>query len=347
MNKKLVEIILNSLFWMVSSWLILSLFSIEAIDIDIIDNIEVKTIKRSKDMIIYLLIGQVLFVCYFYTQMYLVQKHIFKSSKKRLIIMSILAFFSCILLYYMIVNGLPFGNNIQYFSLILIMFYAAIAIGYSFIKVWIISEQQRKQLELVKNKAELNLLKQQLHPHFLFNTMNNLLSMVDQENHPKLAKSIDKLSNLLRYVVYETKNDKVSIVKEIDFVKNFAALNLLRYEDDEVDFNLKILGNNNQQLIASGILLCFIENAFNHSVQPELKSFIHVTIDLLKVDIIAFKIENSIPPKTIQKENGGYGLKATKDRLNLVYANNYSLDINHDNTFTVILKIHTNESNNS
>lgn len=348
MNKKKIEIVLNILFWVVTTFLIVSFFSIESIEIETTNGEEHQQIYRNRNMIYYFIIGQVLFASYFYFQMFLIQKLIQKSKAKKLFFKSIITFLMCFFIYFLMIKYLPFEKKSIYpVSLIIFSFYAVTATGYSFIKIWNLSEQNRKQLELVKNKAELNLLRQQLHPHFLFNTMNNLLAMVDQKATPKLAKSFDKLSNLLRYVVYETKKDKVSIEEEIIFIQNFSELHLLRFEEGEIDYKLKTIGNNKQQLIASGILLCFIENAFKHGVQPETKSFIKISINLLEKNTIIFEIENSIPSIIQDNNRGGYGLKATKERLDLIYKSNYSLEIKEDSTYKVQLKISTNESNNS
>lgn len=348
MNKKYIEIVLNVLFWVSTTLLVVLFFSIESIEIEIIDDEELQRISRNRSMMYYFIIGQVLFAGYFYFQMFLIQKLIRKSKNKTLFLKSIMSLLTCLFIYLLIVNYLPLESKvIDPVSLIIFLFYAVTAIGYSFIKIWYRSEQNRKQLELVKNQAELNLLRQQLHPHFLFNTMNNLLAMVDQSATPKLAKSFDKLSNLLRYVVYETKNDKVSIEDEINFIQNFSDLHLLRFEEGEIDYKLEVIGNNKQQLIASGILLCFVENAFKHGVQPETQSFIHININLIEKNKIIVEIENSIPSKNENKISGGYGLKATKERLTLVYKSNFNLEITENKTYKIQLKINTNGSNNS
>jgi len=171
--------------------------------------------------------------------------------------------------------------------------------------------------------------------------------MVDQKNNPKLATSIDKLSSLLRYVVYENKTNKVTIEEEIQFIKNFSELHLLRFEDDEIDFKFEIKGAYNHQMIETGILLCFVENAFKHGVQPEFDSFIHMTIDMTKKDRMIFKIENSIPPIIGDLQSGGYGLQSTKERLQLAYPNAHFLEIINGDSYAVTLKIDTYASNNS
>lgn len=344
-----MEIIVNIIFWVLSSWLIVSIFSIEALEVEIIDDKEVEFIKRSDFLITFFLIGQFLFAAYFYLHLNAIQKLVGQLDIRRFLIKSIALALLFLGVYYGISKFFIFQRPVSFPSISygIFAFYAAVSTGYGFIKIWIKNERDKKQLELVKNKAELSLLRSQLHPHFLFNTMNNLLSMVDQKENPVLAKSIDKLSNLLRYVVYEAKNDKVAVADEIKFIKNFAELHLLRFEEGEVDFKLQIEGNYDQQLIETGILLCYIENAFKHGVQPEFQSFIHIKIDISKPNIIIFKIENSIPPLIGIKQEGGYGLKSNEERLQLAYPLKYDIKIEENKTYFIQLKIDTNEGNNS
>ena len=169
--------------------------------------------------------------------------------------------------------------------------------------------------------------------------------MVDQEQNPKLTKSIDTLSRLLRYVVYENQQPKVAITKEIQFIKDFAELHLLRFEENEIDFKITVLGNYDQQLVEMSILLSFVENAFKHGVQPEIASHIHIIINITKPNEVNFYIENSIHTQKMLLEKGGYGLQATKERLQLAYPNTHQLEIiESSNQYKVTLKLNTNES---
>jgi len=228
-------------------------------------------------------------------------------------------------------------------AIFLNIFYVAVVVCYGFTKKWIQHEQEKKELELIKNRTELNLLKQQLQPHFLFNTLNNLLAMVNQTDNPKLAQSIDKLSGLLRYVVYDTKSEKVAITEEITFIKNFAELHLLRFEDDEIDFKIKTSGNFDAQYIEPGIFVCYVENAFKHGVQPEENAFIHIDINISKEDRIVFSIENSIPKVPFDTKSGGFGLKSNQERLDLAYPDKHSIVFKSDETYRVELTINTDD----
>lgn len=351
MNKKWLEILFNIFFWLISSWLIISFFSIESLEILTTNGEVVENITRNNTLISIFILGQFLFGFYFYTQLYIIQKLTKGLATRRIIIHSIFIGLAVFCIYYALVQLFILKRPMHFFfptiSYAIFVFYMAISIGYGFIKVWIKNEQDKNQLQLINNQAELNLLRTQLHPHFLFNTMNNLLSMVDQKNNPKLAKSIDKLSGLLRYVVYDIKNKKVTIANEIDFIQNFVELNLLRFEDNEIDYKLTIIGEYNQQFIEPGILLCYVENAFKHGVQPEVESFIHIEIDISEQKSIHFKIENYIPPEIGIKKKSGYGLRSNLNRLQLAYSNKYKLQITEENKYIVSLRINTNEGNNS
>jgi len=349
MRFKWLGISLNILFWIITTWLIVSISSIESQEIEIINGEEIKHILRNKSLIYYFLLGQFFYLLLFYTQLYLIGQLGKTKAMKRFITRSILLTLLCLLLYYITARYLIFSRplfipNISYGIL---FFYVAVAFGYGFIAMWISNEQDKKQLELIKNKAELNLLRSQLQPHFLFNTMNNLLAMVDQKNDPKLAQSIDKLSGLLRYVVYETKSDKVAISEEITFIQNFADLHLLRFEEGEIDFKFEVNGPFIDQKIEPGILLCYIENAFKHGVQPEESSFIHIRLSLSEENKIHFAIENSIPQTPRIEKEGGFGLASNQERLQLAYADKHQISISSHDNFCVELTIYSDEDNYS
>ena len=352
MSKKWIEIGINILAWIFSSWVIIFSFSITEHLVEINDGIVSGNTEHSDDLIIFFAIGQPLFALYFYIQLYFTQQLTDKSKVLGLIIKLLIVAASFLGLYITMVKIFFIGYiHILWFPSLwygIFIFYTVVAIAYGLIKAWGKMEQDKRSLEIANKQAELNLLRSQLHPHFLFNTMNNLLAMVDQKNNPKLAKSIDKLSGLLRYVVYENKNNLVPVSKEIEFLQNFSELHLLRFADNEIDYNLTCKGSFDQQFIEVGILLSFVENAFKHGVQPEFKSFVNIEFDLTEEHTIKFNIKNAIPSKLTTNQPGGYGLKATRDRLELAYPNNHSLNIiESKDLYTVELTINTNESNHS
>lgn len=352
MNKKALFIAVHLLFWLFTSWLIVSSFSITEHLVTNNNGIITEDIERSDELIWFFSFGQPFFAIYFYVQLMLTKKLVKLRRVKEMIWKTILL---SIVFYglYLTVVYLFFFEHIHVLEFPslwygIFIFYFIIAIAYGFIEAWNNSEKIKSELEISNKEAELNLLRAQLHPHFLFNTLNNLLAMVNQEQNPKLTKSIDTLSNLLRYVVYENLNPKVAIFKEIAFIKDYAELHLLRFEEDEIDFSIKIKGKNNQQKIESSILLSFVENAFKHGLQPEVSSYIHISINLENENQILFQITNSVHVDKVILDIGGYGLKAAKDRLELAYPNAYQLKIMKTaNKYQVNLTLNTNESNYS
>lgn len=351
MNKRWIEITINILFWIFSSWLIIYSFSITYHLVNIVDGKDMGEIKHDTELIRFFSIGQFFFAFYFYVQLYIIQSIKNKSNIFGLMLKSLIVAVLFFALYYFFTK-LFFENLIEilWFPSLwygIFIFYSTIAVGYGFIKAWSKTEQDKQRLEIANRQAELHVLRSQLQPHFLFNTMNNLLAMVDQKNNPKLAKSIDKLSGLLRYVVYDAKNEKVPIAQEITFLQNFAELHLLRFEEDEIDYKFIIEGEFDQQLIEPGILLCYVENAFKHGVQPEEKSFITIHLKITNKDKLHFIVKNSIPSFRAMEKKGGFGIVSNTNRLNLAYPNRHIQSITDDKSYTVNLKIDTNESNHS
>ena len=185
-----------------------------------------------------------------------------------------------------------------------------------------------------EREAELKLLKDQLNPHFLFNTLNNLygLSVIKSDNLPNLML---KLSDLLRYSLYETKAEFVSLEKEIQYIENYIALERIRLENSvEINFNKsEILSS---KMIAPMLLIVFVENAFKHLGLIQYKKC-GVYIDLiLDQEKLVFKCMNTRDQKEISYQNfknekGGIGLKNVKKRLDLLYPETHRLQIKLDN----------------
>lgn len=349
-NRKWIEISANILFWMVTSWIVLSYLSIEKLELEMINGRETLRITRSRSLSNLFAFGQVLAVIFFYVHLFAI-RNLARQKNIQFILLISLGMFAFVLTIHFLLSQLllsPIKAPYPPLAAGVFTFYYAVSTGYAFTKVWIRNENDKKELELVKNQAELKLLRSQLHPHFLFNTLNNLLAMIDQRQNPVLAESIDKLSALLRYVVYDSKNAKVTVAKEIEFIRTFAQLNLLRFEEDEIDFQLNLRGDLDQQWIEPGIFLCFVENAFKHGVRPEMHSYIHIDLDLSHPNLIAFSIKNPMPKALVQRKRGGQGLKSTIKWLQLVYPGRHELEIDAGrDSYTVHLKIYGYESDHS
>ena len=192
-------------------------------------------------------------------------------------------------------------------------------------------------------ETELQFLKNQISPHFFFNTLNNIysLSVVKSNKTPKI---ILKLSELMRYMIYDTKAKRQSLQKEILCIQNYLDLERIRY-DDSLQVDMYISGDIHDKKIAPILLLTFIENAFKHGANKNIGD-IKIDINLkIKEKFLYFTITNPLPLITNHKDNlkqpSGIGLENIKKRLALGYDKiDYKLIINkRDNKFIVKLKI--------
>ena len=202
-----------------------------------------------------------------------------------------------------------------------------------FIENWFELEARRKELENEKLSTELQFLKAQINPHFLFNTLNNLyyLAYIQSPNTPEV---IAKLSQMMRYMIYESNHAKVPLCKEIEYMQNYISLEKLRLNDTfPVAFDVQ--GQVESARITPLILITFLENAFKHGVSNNYKD------SCVKVKIICennqciYTVENTNLPakfKTVL-EKSGIGLKNVKRRLELSYPEKFTLHI--DDTPTV------------
>jgi sensor histidine kinase YesM len=210
-----------------------------------------------------------------------------------------------------------------------------------FIKDWLTMQDLNLKLakiEQQKLEAELKTLKGQLNPHFLFNSLNNIysLALVQSEKVPDL---ILRLADLMRHIIYESREKYIPLEKEIDFVTNFVALQKIRAADNvNIEFNL--LGKVPSSKIAPLIFEPFIDNAFKHGLPgTNGKDYIRISFDFETPDWIKFKIENNYEPlpEGMQKKAGGIGIENVKQRLNFLYnSKDYSLKIKHQNNIHLV-----------
>lgn len=193
----------------------------------------------------------------------------------------------------------------------------------------IISQRQKLQLEQQNVKNELALLRSQINPHFLFNTLNTIHSFVNS-NHPKAAQAVIKLSDIMRYMLYDAVKDRITLEQEIDYLRSYIALQNFRIEKpDYVKFDL--VGNVVGIIIPPMLLIPFVENAYKHG-KRKVENGIHISLEISDEKLL-FRIRNDIDPiKTAsQDKNSGIGLNNLKRRLELLYPENHDLKIEENN----------------
>lgn len=261
--------------------------------------------------------------------------------KKRRIIIYIA---SCIVL---VLSGLYFLSY-KYFLFILSPAAEAI-IGFIYGSIfrlfidWFNKREERRALEKQNLKSELALLRSQINPHFLFNTLNNIDSLITRKSQTA-SESLIKLSDIMRYMIYDAADENVSFEKELQYIENYIDLEKLRLiNSGAVDFRVE--GNPDNISVAPMLFIPFVENAFKHSDFRNVNDRINIHFKVESTGII-FYCRNPYDKKETQKdETGGVGLAIVKQRLDLIYPGKHSLLIkNENNIFDVCLTINLYEN---
>ncbi|MFN0050132.1 MAG: sensor histidine kinase [Cytophagales bacterium] len=232
-----------------------------------------------------------------------------------------------------------------FFSFFFIIGYAT---SLNVFKHWYFDQQAAQKLYKEKLEAELKFLKAQIHPHFLFNTLNNLYALTLKKSD-LAPEMVLKLSDLLNYMLYECNAEKVNLQKEIALIENYLNIEKMRY-----GFNLKVefikQGNFESTKIVPMLILPFIENAFKHGLSDQIENCFVKISAIVEGDFFEFRVENSKNKYSKnqsdpQKYKEGIGLKNVKRRLELQYKNRYELQIDEtDSIFVINMRLRIEES---
>ena len=204
-------------------------------------------------------------------------------------------------------------------------------------------DEDTERLQRQNIQAEMYYLKHQINPHFLMNTLNNIHALVDIDAEAA-KQTVIQLSDMMRYVVYDTGGNSISLREDIKFVKNYIELMRIRYTDD-----VKIVFNYPRQLkgrveVPPLIFIVFVENAFKHGVSYNADSYINIDIRC-EEGVVIGRFENSVNENS-RKSKPGIGLDNVRKRLDLIYGDNYELQIDSaDKNYCVTLKIPTLNNN--
>jgi hypothetical protein len=203
---------------------------------------------------------------------------------------------------------------------------------------WLQSEKRSKEIEAERLNTELSLLKSQINPHFLFNTLNSIYSLALSKSD-MTAEAVIKLSNLMRYVIDDAQHDKVPLHKELDYLRHFVELQKIRMGNN-LEVKLEINENENHHFIAPLLLMPFVENAFKYGVSYHEKSMIEVYVSV-NSNKLSLQVKNNVfKNKNETKETSGIGITNTKQRLQHLYNNSHQLKINQTaTTFEVTLNL--------
>jgi LytS/YehU family sensor histidine kinase len=214
-----------------------------------------------------------------------------------------------------------------------------ISTAFKITQEWIRNEKRLRENDAERMNAELHFLKSQVNPHFLFNTLNSIYSLAYKRSETT-HHAIAKLSNILRYMLYETDVKTVSLENEYQYLKDYIDLQKLRlYDNTRISFETE--GNLSSIRIAPMLLVPFVENAFKHGVDNTSDCYIRIRMEVNNHDLL-FIVENSVPDKIVSGKDvsSGIGLQNVKRRLKLLYPDNHLLLIDEtDNTYSIKLNI--------
>lgn len=280
---------------------------------------------------------------------YLIPKFLLSKQHLKFILYSIIAIIAFVyiqlLLTVLLVIKLLFAEQtlfpkmidvvMLFFNIFFIVF---IAISIKFYKRW--SERDRKSELMQKEKveAELQMLKTQINPHFLFNTLNSIYVLA-LKNAEKTAETVLQLSDILDYILYKINKPRVLLSDELHIIDNYIKLEKIRFTDRvEIDINRQIYNSNLQ--IPPMLILPFVENAFKHGVGKSMdKSWIKIYIKENEAHI-DIEVSNSKKPVGVKSESSGIGLSNTLKRLTILYGENFNFDkIDTQYNFQVKLSI--------
>lgn len=236
------------------------------------------------------------------------------------------------------------AKAVQRSSVVYLVVFAASAI--KLVKQNYQTERFSQELGKEKLNAELKFLKGQIHPHFLFNTLNTLYALTLQ-NSPKSSEVVLKLSHLLDYMLYDCNVELIPLRKEIQQMQNLIELEQFRY-GNRLEVSFSVTGDVSIQQVPPLLMLPFVENAFKHGVSKEVEEAF-ISIDLtLKDQQLILRVENSKAEEDSQPEaeyTKGIGLKNVSRRLDLLYGNQYDLQVfDEEETFMIVLKVPLSET---
>ncbi|MDB5013105.1 MAG: hypothetical protein JWQ25_1307 [Daejeonella sp.] len=245
-----------------------------------------------------------------------------------------------------LINRMIVKTEFMEFSFtVMLLFLISICTGalISLVRTRVKTRIQKAHTELAHSKSELQLLQSQLSPHFLFNTLNNVYGL-SITNHEKVPVLLLKLSELLRYSVYDAKELFVPLEDELDYLKNYIDFEKIRLGDRlDLKLNLEVISGQSFK-IPPMLLVIFIENAFKHSRETTgEKVSIDIALNTTR-DEIVFSVKNSCfrpdVASLLKDKHSGFGLDSARTRLNLLYKNRHDLQIIETmNDYSVILKL--------
>jgi two-component system, LytTR family, sensor kinase len=252
-------------------------------------------------------------------------------------IMSLLVLFSVFLFaYYLLKDYLVDKYPIRIYdsrTLFPVLFIISMSTLYGFV-IFMTGQSKKNQEEQAERlKSELSFLRSQISPHFIFNVLNSIVYLIRTKS--KEAESVTlELSNLIRYMLYESENKQVLLEKEIEYLENYVKLQNVRFGDD-VKINITMEGHTGSMMIEPMLLIPFVENAFKHGVGFIKNPSIDIFLQAIDGQKFVFKVKNLMTNEksNVKDPNSGIGIRNVTRRIELLYPNSHNLEMKQENGF--------------
>jgi two-component system, LytTR family, sensor kinase len=290
-------------------------------------------------------LNDALLVSFFYLNALMLVPTIFYKKKYLVYCMAMLACFG-----FFVTIGWLLRSNLShepfftfrkhlFFSVFIFIFILACSIAYKTIRDKIISDKIATEKENEFLKTELSLLRSQVSPHFMFNVLNNMVALARKQSD-QLEPSLIKLSSLMRYMLYETEEEKVSLEKETEYLQSYIDLQQQRF-GKKVTIHVDMKTADKMYFIEPMLLIPFVENAFKHGTGMIEQAQINIELSAANNELL-FKVQNKYNPASqeIKDKASGIGLANVQRRLELLYRGSHKLTVDRDDhLFTILLQI--------
>ena len=328
--KKSIQILFHLLFWTITITLVYTILDILYGLISIILMHAGRVPENMQELLAFLIIlgsGIIIFYSSYFSLHYFAKKPI-----RFLWLAAFYIFCACVCVFIQsdFADLLLFCVSILYFNFFGFLFRTFFE--------WIKDRKIKAELERDKIASQLELLKSQINPHFLFNSLNNIDVLI-QEEPQKASEYLIKLTEILRFMLYESNTDRILLVEEIDYIKKYIDLQKIRTSNDNF-VKFEIFGNASEKNIAPMIFIHFIENAFKYSTNKKIENAINIRFDISEKKVSFICKNHTKTLNDMNPDKNGLGTKLIKQKLDLLYKKDYVLNVKEkDNWYIINLEI--------
>lgn len=329
------------MFWIFTSLLVILVFQLMSVTSSVLGGGG----PSIKDNLGFLLITLQIGVCLFYASYF--SLNFFVKRPTRFIWIAVgYIIFTLVFLIPAIVADLKSARNPDFLASIMVFFPVLYFNVFGFLFKtfieWIKGRKIKAELEKDKITSQLELLKSKLNLHFLFNTLNNIDVLI-QEDANKASEYLKKLSEILRFMLYESNEDKIPLTKEIEYIRKYIDLQKIRTAN--LDFvKFEITGDPNGKIVAPMIFIHFIENAFKFASNKKIENAVNIKFEIRDSKLSFYCNNHKNISDEPNPENNGMGINLIKQKLDLIYEKNYNLHTkDEDNWYNVNIEIQLDE----